>query len=310
VDSGLDVVTGGAGFIGSHLVEALLAKGRKVRIADDFSSGSRANVPEGAEILEGDVVETATEAVRGADVIYHLAAIPSVPRSILEPLESHRATAESTLALLVAGELAGVRRLVLASSSAIYGNGPGLPRREEQKPDPRSPYALAKLVSELYAEHWARYRTLETVTLRLFNVYGPGQSPDSPYSAAVAIFLQRLFEGRQVPVFGGGTQTRDFIYVGDVVRGLIAGGTRAGISGRVYNLATGRSVSILQLVQTAAQIFGKSALLDLLPGREADIQDSSGAVDAAKRDLGFVTEVSLEEGLRQTVLGISDYRVQ
>jgi UDP-glucose 4-epimerase len=295
------VVTGGAGFIGSHLAETLLRQGRKVRIVDDFSTGSSANIPIGAEILEGDVVENAESAVRDADVIYHLAAIASVPRSVAEPLESHRATADSTVALLEAAERAQVRRLVLASSSAVYGDGPGLPKREDQKPAPLSPYAVAKLVSELYAEHWARHRSLETVCLRFFNVYGSRQDPNSPYSAAIPIFVRRLLEGQRVPIFGDGGQTRDFIFVGDVVRGLIAAGTTPGVSGRIYNLATGNAVSVLQLVRTLARIVGTPSKMEFLPERAGDIRDSWADVSAARRDLGFAPETSLEAGLQETV---------
>jgi UDP-glucose 4-epimerase len=295
------VVTGGAGFIGSHLAETLLRQGRKVRIVDDFSTGSSANIPIGADVLEGDVVENAEAAVEDADVIYHLAAIASVPRSVAEPLESHRATAESTVALLQAGERAHVRRLVLASSSAVYGDGPGLPKREDQKPAPLSPYALAKLVSELYAGHWASRRSLETVSLRFFNVYGPRQDPNSPYSAAIPIFVRRLLEGQRVPIFGDGGQTRDFIFVGDVVRGLIAAGTTPGVSGRTYNLAGGKAVSVFQLVRTLARIVGAPAEMDFLQERAGDIRDSWADVSAARRDLGFAAETSLEAGLRETV---------
>lgn len=308
MDSGLDLVTGGAGFIGSHLTKALLKRGRRVRIADDFSTGRRSNVPDGAELLEGDVVENAGKAVQDVDVVYHLAAISSVPRSIAQPLESHRATAGSTVALLEGAERAGVRRLVLTSSSAVYGDSQGMPQREDQKPAPLSPYAVAKLVSELYVAHWARYRTLETVSLRLFNVYGPGQPPDSPYSAVVAIFLQKLLEGGRIPVFGDGSQTRDFIYVEDVVRGLMAAGTTPGISGRTYNLATGKSVSIQHLARTAAQAVGRSVLFDFLPARVGDIQHSSAVIDAATRDLGFTAEVPLEEGLRRTALSMDRFK--
>lgn len=303
------VITGGAGFIGSHLAETLLREGRKVRIVDDFSTGKRANIPVGAEVLEGDVVELAEAAVRDADVIYHLAAIASVPRSVAEPLESHRATAESTVALLEAAERAQVRRLVLASSSAVYGDGPGLPRREDQKPAPLSPYALAKLVSELYAEHWARRRSLETVSLRFFNVYGPKQDPHSPYSAAVPLFVGRLLEGQRVPIFGDGTQTRDFIFVGDVVRGLVAAGMTPGVSGRIYNLAAGRAVSLLDLVRTLGRIVGTPAEMDFLPERAGDIRHSWADVSAAHRDLGFTAGTSLQAGLRETVRWLTSAQV-
>ncbi len=295
------VVTGGAGFIGSHLVEALLRQGRRVRVVDDFSTGSRANIPEGVEVLEGDVIDVATAAVRNADVIYHLAAIPSVPRSVAEPLESHRSTAESTVALLQAGERAQARRLVLASSSAVYGDDPGLPKREDQKTAPLSPYALAKVVSELYAEHWANCRSLETVRLRFFNVYGPNQDPHSPYSAAIPIFARRLLEGRRIPIYGDGGQTRDFIFVGDVVRGLLAAGATPGVSGRIYNLASGEAVSVFHLVRLLARIIGGPAEIEYLPPRAGDIRHSWADVSSAHRDLGFRPETSLETGLRETV---------
>jgi len=295
------VVTGGAGFIGSHLAEALLRQGKRVRIVDDFSTGSSSNIPVGADVLEGDVVELAEAAVEDADVIYHLAAMASVPRSVATPLESHRTTAESTIALLEAGERAQARRLVLASSSAIYGDAPGLPKREDQTSAPLSPYALAKLVSELYCEHWARRRSLETVSLRFFNVYGPHQSPHSPYSAAIPIFVRRLLDGQRVPLFGDGDQTRDFIFVGDVVRGILAAGETPGVSGRVYNLAAGRGVSVFELVRVLGGIVGGPVEVEFLREREGDIRKSWADVSAARRDLGFSAETSLEAGLRETV---------
>ncbi len=303
------VVTGGAGFIGSHLAETLIRQGRRVRIVDNFSTGHRANVPAGAEVIEGDVVENADRAVRGADVVYHLAALPSVPQSIAEPLQSHRATAESTVALLAAGERAGVRRLVIASSSAVYGDVAVFPKREDQRPAPLSPYALAKLCGELYAEYWATRRSTETVTLRFFNVYGPRQDPDSPYAAAVPIFLRNLLREEPVSVFGDGTQTRDFIFVRDVVRGLLAAGTVAGISGKVYNLAGGRAVSVLKLIQTLARIVDTTPVIRFLPHRAGDIHDSWADISAAQRDLGFTPETPIAAGLRETVRWFHDAHI-
>jgi UDP-glucose 4-epimerase len=300
------VVTGGAGFIGSHLAEALIREGRRVRIVDDFSTGHRANLPADAELVEGDVVENAEQTVRDAEVVYHLAALPSVPRSIAEPLKSHRSTAESTVAILAAGEKAGLRRLVIASSAAVYGDVALFPKREDQKPSPLSPYALAKLCGELYAEYWASRRSLETVTLRFFNVYGPRQDPDSAYAAAIPIFLRHLLREEPVPVFGDGTQTRDFIYVRDVVRGLMAAGTVSGVSGRVYNLAGGRAISVLTLVKILARIVETSPVIKFLPPRAGDIHDSWADVSAAQRDLGFVPQTSIEAGLRETVRWFQD----
>ncbi len=298
---GIRVVTGGAGFIGSTLARALLEAGHRVRVADDFSTGRRENVPPGAELLEGDVRRTADGAVRGAAVVYHLAAIPSVPRSVERPLESHRATAEGTLAVLEAAARGGVRRVVYASSSSVYGDTPALPKREDMPPRPLSPYAVAKLSGELYARSWAERGVPETVSLRFFNVYGPRQDPDSPYAAVVPLFVRRLLEGRPLPVYGDGAQTRDFTFVGDVVRGIILAGEAPGASGRVYNLAAGRPASVADLGRTLAKLAGVRADLDLLPPRPGDIRDSWADVSAARRDLGFDAATPLEEGLRATL---------
>src|SRR6185503_17273297 len=209
-DGGLRVVTGGAGFIGSHLVDALLARGHRVRVVDDFSTGQRRNLPDGVELLCGNVNDLAEGAVVGADVVYHLAAQVSVPRSVEDPLGSHRATESSTLSVLHAAERAGVRRVVVASSSAVYGDRPAMPKKEAHEPAPASPYAVAKLCSEIHARHWADHRGLQTVCLRFFNVFGPRQDPRSPYAAAIPIFLSNLLADRPVPIFGDGKQTRDF----------------------------------------------------------------------------------------------------
>lgn len=297
----LDVVTGGAGFIGSHLAEELLRRGRRVRIVDDFSTGKTANLPPGAEVLNGDVTSLAEEAVRNADVVYHLAAMASVPLSVAEPLRSHQATTQSTVALLEAAERAGVRRLVFASSSAVYGARPELPKRENQAPAPLSPYALAKWCSELYASHWAAHRALQTVCLRFFNVYGPRQDPESPYAAAIPIFLKHLQSGEPIPIYGKGDQTRDFVFVKDVVRGLIAAATAPEASGRIYNLAGGSPITILDLVSAIGSIVGKSTALNFLPSRKGDLQHSWADISLARKDLGFDPRVPLQEGLRTTV---------
>ena len=298
-----DVVTGGAGFIGSHLAETLLSRGRRVRVVDNFVTGRRGILPAGVELVEGDVNDVAGEAFRGATVVYHLAALPSVPRSVEKPLESHHATARGTLAALAAAEAGGVRRLVLASSSSVYGDTPTLPKHERMPPRPLSPYAAAKLAGELYCASWAGRGKLETVSCRFFNVYGPRQDPDSPYAAVIPIFLRKLKEGKPMSVNGDGGQTRDFTFVLDVVEGLIRAGSAPGVSGGVYNLAGGRPVSVLEMGKTLARLCGKPAEFEFRPARAGDIRDSFASVDAAKRDLGFTAVVPLEDGLRRTVPG-------
>lgn len=296
----VDVVTGGAGFIGSHLAETLLSRGRRVRVVDNFATGRRAILPKGIELVEGDINDVAGEAFRGAATVYHLAALPSVPRSVKQPLESHQATARGTLAALAAAEQAGVKRLVFASSSSVYGDTPTLPKHERMPPQPLSPYAAAKLAGEYYAASWAGRGTLETVSLRFFNVYGPRQDPDSPYAAVIPIFLRLLREGKRLKIYGDGGQTRDFTYVADVVDGLIRASSVPGVSGRVYNLAGGRPISVLDMGKELARLSGKAADFEFLPPRPGDIRDSFADVEAARRDLGFTASVPLEEGLRRT----------
>jgi UDP-glucose 4-epimerase len=300
-DAALHVVTGGAGFIGSHLVDALLRRGHRVRVVDDFSTGHRRNLPDGVELLCGGVNDLAEGAVHGADVVYHLAAQVSVPKSVEDPLGSHRSTESSTLAVLHAAQRAGVRRVVIASSSAVYGDRPALPKKELHEPAPASPYAVAKLCSEIHAKHWADHRGLETVCLRFFNVYGPRQDPKSPYAAAIPIFLSALMSDQPVPIFGDGKQTRDFTYVDDVIQGVIAAGTAAEASGRVYNIAAGRGITVLELVETLARQLGVQARLSLLPPRAGDIKHSRADIAAAARDLQYAPRTTLKEGLVRTV---------
>ncbi|MBI4566658.1 MAG: NAD-dependent epimerase/dehydratase family protein [Planctomycetes bacterium] len=296
----IDVVTGGAGFIGSHLADLLLETGRQVRIIDDLSSGDRANVPEGAEFLEGDVLDLAERAVRGAGVVYHLAAIPSVPYSTEHPLESHRAVVETTLAVLAAGERAGVHRVVFASSSSVYGETPVLPLNERHEPRPVSPYAIGKLCAELYAQYWTEHRSLEAVSLRFFNVYGPRQDPRSPYAAVIPRFISRLLSGKPLEIFGDGHQTRDFIFVRDVARALMATGNVPSLASPCYNIASGRPTSVLDLARTMAGVAGESMPVEHLPPREGDIRRSWADVDRARIELGFRAETPIEAGLRAT----------
>lgn len=288
------LVTGGAGFIGSHLADLLLREGWAVRIVDDLSTGKRANLPAGAEFVEGDLSRPPVE---GIDTVFHLAAIASVPRSVEHPLESNRANAAGTLAVLRAAAGAGVRRVVYAGSSSVYGDDPELPKRESMTPRPLSPYAVSKLAGEIYCAQAARHWGIETVALRFFNVYGPRQDPKSPYAAVIPIFLERLGRGEPLPIRGDGSQTRDFTYVGDVVRGLLRAAEVPGISGRVFNLAGGKPVSVLDLARAMAP---RSEPV-FLPPRKGDILHSYADPTAVRQALGFVPVTSLETGLAATL---------
>lgn len=297
----LDVITGGAGFIGSHLADLLISRGRRVRIVDDLSSGSRGNLPDEAEFLEGDVVDVAAKAVGGADVVYHLAAIPSVPFSFRHPVRSHRSIVDTTIAVLDAAEQASVRRVVLAGSSAVYGDSGVLPRKEDHPLQPQSPYALDKLAAEMYLRHWAERGRLQTVSLRLFNVYGPRQDPRSMYAAVVPIFVEAVQAGDPVPIFGDGTQSRDFTYVGDVVRGMAAAGMAERLFSPVYNIASGRPTTVLELAQAVSRVAGREVRIDHGPKRPGDVVHSWANVSQARLDLGFAAETRIEAGIRATL---------
>ncbi len=296
-------VTGGAGFIGSHLVEELLRRGERVRVADDFSSGRRANVPADVEVVEGDLAtrDIARKAVEGCRVVLHQAAIPSVPRSIQNPLASHRANVDATLEVLAAARDAGVRRIVFAGSSSVYGNSAALPKREDMPTTPLSPYALQKLVSEKYCRMFTNLYGLETVTTRYFNVFGPRQQPGSPYSGVISLFIEALAEGRSPTIHGDGGQTRDFTYVGDVVAGVLAAAEAPDVSGEVINLAAGGRISLIDLVRALQTILGRDTEPTFGPTREGDVRDSQADITKARSLLGFQPVVPLEEGLRRTV---------
>jgi UDP-glucose 4-epimerase len=270
-------------------------------VVDDFSTGQRRNLPDGVELLCGNVSDLAEGAVQGAEVVYHLAAQVSVPRSVEDPLGSHRATEASTLSVLHAAERAGVRRVVIASSSAVYGDRPALPKKEAQDPAPASPYAVAKLCSEIHAKYWAEYRGLQTVCLRFFNVYGPRQDPRSPYAAAIPIFLSNLLSDHPIPIFGDGRQTRDFTYVDDVVEGILSAGTALGASGKIYNIAAGKGITVLELVETLAEHLGVRAQLEMLPPRAGDIKHSRADISAAMKELKYAPRTTLKQGLTRTV---------
>jgi len=299
------VVTGGAGFIGSHIVEELLRRGESVRIADNFSTGRRENLPAPGkhELVEGDLADPAVarKAVDGAEFVIHQAAIPSVPRSVKDPVTSHRANVEATLQILVAARDANVKRIVFAGSSSVYGDTPVLPKREDMRPNPLSPYALQKLIGEQYLQMFTKLYGLETVTTRYFNVFGPRQQPGSPYSGVISLFVEAISSGKQPHIHGDGKQTRDFTYVGDVATGVLRACEAPSVAGEVINLAGGGRISLLELVRTLNIILKKDIEPTFGPTREGDVRDSQADVHKARSLLSFNPTVSFEEGLRRTV---------
>jgi len=299
----LYVVTGGAGFIGSHLVEELLRRGQSVRIADDFSSGQRENVPAGVELVEGDIADPAIarKAIAGADYVLHQAAIPSVARSVTDPVTSHHANVDGTLQVLVAARDHNVRRVVMAGSSSEYGDSPTLPKHEEMPLAPKSPYALQKVTGEEYCRLFTQLYGLETVSTRYFNVFGPRQQPNSAYSGIISLFIKALSSGTPPLILGDGEQTRDFTYVANVVDGVLRACTAPRASGQAINVATNGRISLLDLLATLNRVMGTSAVPEFGPARQGDVKDSQAAIGKAKELLGYEPIVDFEEGLRRTV---------
>lgn len=302
------LVTGGAGFIGSHLCEALVARGCAVRVLDDFSSGHRENlraVRDEIETIEGDVRDVAAveSAARGVDGVFHLAALVSVPDSVNRPRDSHAINAGGTLNVLLAARAAGARRVVYASTAAAYGSDPELPKREDMLPMPESPYAADKVAGELYLRVFAKLYGMGTVALRFFNVYGPRQDPRSPYSGVISRFVHALRTGARPVVFGDGAQTRDFVYVADVARACVAAMFNPAVGrGAVLNVATGRSVSLLELLRELGELTGRAIEPEFAPERPGDIRHSAADVRRAADTLGFRAEVSLRDGLRRLLI--------
>jgi UDP-glucose 4-epimerase len=301
------LVTGGAGFIGSHIVRHLLGRGHAVRVVDNFATGSRENLAEVAadvDVIEGDLVDpdVCARAVAGVDVVFHLAALGSVPRSMRDPWGSHQANVNATVRLLEASRAAGVRRLVFSSSSSVYGDTPVLPKIETLEPLPRSPYAASKLSGEQYVLAYARAGMLEGVALRYFNVFGPRQSPAGPYAAIIPLLLRAAYLGEGATLFGDGEQTRDFTYVDNVVQAnlLAAFGPTERVNGVVANAGAGGRTSLLQLVRMLEQVSGRTIAVSHAAPRPGDVRDSLASLERAEATLGYAPAVSVEDGLART----------
>jgi UDP-glucose 4-epimerase len=299
------LVTGGAGFIGSHLSEELVRRGHTVRVADSLITGHRRNLDHipGVEFLEGDLADFpfAQRAAAGMDYVLHQAAIPSVPRSVKDPITSNRANTDATLNVLVAARDAGAKRLIFASSSSEYGNTPTLPKREDMAPNPLSPYALQKVIGTAYCQMFTRLYGFETVAIRYFNVFGPRQDPSSPYSGVISVFATALNEGRRPTIYGDGEQTRDFTYVANVVDGVLRACEAPNAAGEVINVACGTRISLNELLRVMNRIVGTNLEARYEEERAGDVKDSQADISKAKALLGYTPTVDLEEGLRQTL---------
>jgi UDP-glucose 4-epimerase len=300
------LVTGGAGFIGSHLVEALVERGDRVRVLDNLSTGFLSNldlVRDRVEFIEGDLVDQAAvgRAVRGVDCVFHQAALASVPRSVERPLDTHAACVTGTLALLDGARRAGVRRLVYAGSSSAYGNAPTSSKRESDPPAPISPYGAAKLAGECYARAFTATYGFETVTLRYFNVFGPRQDPNSPYSAVIPLFITAILSGRRPVIYGDGGQSRDFTYVTNVVHANLLAADAPDVAGRVLNVAHGRSHSLLALIDALNHLLSASATPLHDAPRPGDVRESMADITQARQWLGYEPQVSFEDGLRRSI---------
>jgi UDP-glucose 4-epimerase len=299
------LVTGGAGFIGSNLVRALLEQGDDVRVLDNFSTGARANLAGlDVEVVEGELrsYERVHNAVRGTEVVFHLGALGSVPRSVQDPLTSSAVNVEGTLNVLLAARDEGIRRVVFASSSSVYGNQPQLPLHESMAPDPISPYGVAKLAAERYCVSFSRvYHSFETVVLRYFNVFGPRQDPTSQYAAVVPLFITAIAAGEPVTIFDDGAQSRDFTYIDNIVAANLLAADASGVSGRIFNVSAGVPASVNEMADAIGRLLGKPVERRHLPPRPGDLRDSWADVGEARSGLGFEPTVSLEEGLERTI---------
>ncbi|MCA9230070.1 MAG: SDR family oxidoreductase [Planctomycetales bacterium] len=300
------LVTGGAGFIGSHIASALVEQGEEVRVLDNLSTGrieNLAHLDGKVEFLEGDLLDrkAVESAVQEVEVVYHQAALASVPRSVARPMDTHAACVTGTLNVLDASRLAGVRRVVYAGSSSAYGNQPFSSKRETDLPAPLSPYAAAKFAGESYCRAFAATYGLETVVIRYFNVFGPRQDPHSEYSAVIPIFVTAMLAGKRPTIYGDGKQSRDFTYIENVVRGNLAAAVAPDVSGRVFNVACGSQFTLLDLVAAINQVLGTKIEPQFAEARVGDVRESLADITAARKCLGYEPVVDFTEGLRRSI---------
>lgn len=301
------LVTGGAGFIGSHIAHRLLGDGHEVVILDNFSTGRRENIAAieapGLRVVEGDVRDekTVRACVEGCALVYHEAAVVSVPYTVEHPQESHDVNIQGTLNVLQAARAAKCKRVVFASSAAIYGEEPTLPKVETMRPEPISPYGTEKITGEHYLATWSKLFELETVALRYFNVFGPRQDPSSPYSGVISIFVDRILAGRGITFFGDGKQIRDFVYISNVVDANILAGAKPGVSGRAFNVACGAQTTLLELASLIEKAAGKTVERSFSPARAGDIKESIADIGRARKELGYEPAIPVGEGISRLV---------
>lgn len=300
------LVTGGAGFIGSHITTRLVEEGHRVRVLDNLCAGSLnnlAHLKDGFEFFHGDVsdAKAVQQAIDGVEIVFHQAALASVPLSVKDPVLVHNACVTGTVTVLDAARQSGVRRVVYAGSSSAYGNEPTMPKRESQLPQMLSPYAAAKLAGELYCEAFAACYPLETVRLRYFNIFGERQDPASPYSAVIPLFVAAVLEGRRPTIFGDGSQSRDFTYVGNVVHANLLASRANGVSGKVFNVACGSSLTVIDLLRQICDRLKVPFDPVFAPPRAGDVKDSWADISATERELGYQPQVGLTEGLQRTI---------
>ena len=306
------VVTGGGGFIGSHIVEELLRRNETVTVIDNFSTGKRENVQtfaNRAKIIEADLAEAKDLAqfLKGADYVIHQAAIPSVPKSMIDPVKSHHANVNGTLNLLVACREAGVKRVVYASSSSVYGDSPTLPKHEAMMPNPLSPYGAQKLFAEIYCQVFTRAYRLETVSLRYFNVFGPRQDATSQYSGVLALFIPAVLQDRRPTIYGDGLQSRDFTYVKNVAEANLLACKAPGVEGQVFNVACGDRITVNSMLQHINKIIGKNIAPVYTEARPGDIKHSQADITRAREHFGYNPQFTFEEGLRNTIEWYRDH---